>query len=59
MKIYCFYCEKSFSYTKTFISMNKEKLEEYRNKLLSIYNTSYIGEIREITLNNYEDIVEI
>lgn len=58
MKLYYFYYENG--YTKKFVSMCKEKIEEYRNRLLlSSDNTKSIGEIREITLNNYEDIVEI
>lgn len=59
MKIYCFYYENG-NCTKKFISMCREKIEEYRNRLLSsLDNTKSIGKIKEIILNNYEDIVEI
>ena len=59
MKLYCFYYENG-NYTKKFISACKEKIEEYRNRLLSSSdNTKSIGEIKSVTLNNYEDIMEI
>ena len=57
MKLYYFYYENE--YTKKFVSMCKEKIEEYRKRLLSQDKTKSIGEIKSVTLNNYEDIVEI
>ena len=57
MKLYYFYYENG--YTKKFVSMCKEKIEEYRKRLLSQDKTKSIGEIKSVTLNNYEDIVEI